>query len=106
MQEERGAVTQQRITLHLTESDTTMALATWGKTRQGFHQTQAHTIKLSYCPCFTFDGLSGELVDLASGPDLRLVGNHVPQPLIVHHTDEDVRMHHSARHTTAITPNM
>lgn len=31
MQEERGAVTQQRITLHLTEADTTMALPTWGR---------------------------------------------------------------------------
>lgn len=55
---------------------------------------------------FTFDGLSGELVDLACGPDLRLVRDHVPKPLIVHHTDEDVRMHHSARYTTVTTANI
>ena len=42
--------------------------------------------------CRSFHRLVGEAVGLAAGPHLGLVHDQVPQALVVHHADENVRL--------------
>lgn len=67
VQQEGGTVRQQGVTLHLAEADATLDVAA------------SHR-------------LVGHLVPGACGPHLELVGDHVAQPLVVHHANEDVRL--------------
>ncbi|KAG5459468.1 MAG: hypothetical protein BJ554DRAFT_127 [Olpidium bornovanus] len=73
LQEVRHAVGEQRVALHLAEADASGALA-------------------------AFQRLLREVVHRARRPDLVLVRHHVPQPLVVHDADVDVRLELLARH--------
>lgn len=76
MQEERGSVSDDRVSLHLSKSNSAMSLP-------------------------ALERLSGQLVDRSGGTHLRLVAHlfltdthhthHVTQSLIVHHADVDIR---------------
>ena len=65
MKQERGAVGQQGVSLHLPETDASLDVP------------PSHR-------------LVGHLVSCPRGPHLKLVGHHVTQPLVVDDSDEDV----------------
>lgn len=67
VQEERGAVSEERVALHFAEADAAAELA-------------------------ALDRLTGEVVHWPRGADLVFVLNHVAQTLVVHHADVDVRV--------------
>jgi len=65
MKEERNTVSKERVTLHFTETDTTMNLT-------------------------TLDRLASDRVDRTSSTSLELILDHVTQTLVEHDTNEDI----------------